>query len=394
MSAGNWVQQVTLGWLMFDMTHNALLVGSLLGVRALPFLISAPIAGVIADRMDRRKLLMFDQFFVGVVALIFAIVVVMNLTQVWHLFVFTFLSGAGWAFNNPVRQALVANSVPRQGLMNAIAVNSMGFNINRVLGPAIGGALIALFGPATNFFIQAACFWGVILLVIPMKIPQRVYAASRREPVLSNFVEGLKYVSKEQTLLGLILMAFIPATFLMPFVTGIMPVFSEEVLHAGPQGLGLLLSALGVGGLLGAFMLATFSNVRRRGLLLIVAATSAGFMMIVFSQTSWMPLSLMSLVFLGAVHMSYMTTNNTLIQTITPDQFRGRVMGIYMLNFGMRPLGGLVAGAIAQFYGSPTAILIGGIITIVLIVLFSLRFKAVRRAGEPAQVSKVTDEGV
>ena len=381
MSAGNWVQQVTLGWLMFDMTQNALLVGSLMGVRAVPFLVSSPLAGVMADRVDRRKLLMLNQFFIGVVALIFAFVVALELTQVWHLFLFTFLSGAGWSFNNPVRQALVANSVPRRGLMNAIALNSMGFNINRVIGPALGGLLIAFFGPATNFFIQSACFLGVILLVTPMKVSPMAVTASRREPLLSNFKDGLKYVSNEPTTLGLISMAFIPSVFLMPFVTGLMPVFSEEVLQAGPEGLGFLLAALGVGGFLGAFTLATFSNVRRRGILLIAAAVFAGLLMMVFAQTRVTSLSLATLVFLGAAHMLYMTTNNTLLQTITPDQFRGRVMGIYMLNFGMRPLGGLIAGALAHAYGSPVAIVTGGIVTIALILAFGLRFKAVRQVG-------------
>ncbi len=380
-SAGNWIQQVTLGWLMYDMTENAFLVGTLLGARALPFLLVGPIAGVIADRMDRRRVLLANQFFLGFIAIGFAVVVASGLVQVWHLFVFTLLSGAGWAFNNPVRQALVANSVPARDLVNAIALNSMGFNITRVLGPAFGGLLIAFFGPATNFFIQAVCYMGVALMVFPINIPKHDVSSSKGAPILSNLAEGLRYVSKEPTILGLILVALIPALFIMPFVSGLMPVFSEEVLHAGPEGLGLLLSALGVGGLTGALVLATIRNVGRRGILLLGAAMSAGLLMILFSRTTWMPLSLACLVGVGTAHMAYMTTTNIVIQTITPDKFRGRVMSLYHLDFGLVPLGGLIAGTIAQFYGSPAAVLIGGGITTLLILLVAVKFRAIRYAG-------------
>ena len=379
MSAGNWIQQVTLGWLVFNMTHSAFLVGSLHSIRAIPFLFSSPISGVIADSIDRRKLLMFNQLFIGLIAIVFAIIVANGLTQVWHLFIFTFLSGIGWAFNNPVRQSLVANSVPREKLMNAIALNSMGHNITRFIGPAIGGLLITFFGPATNFFIQAVCCLGVIVMVAPINVPQKISANIRHRAILFNFVEALKYISKERTITELIFMALIPAIFLMPFITGLMPVFSEEILDAGPDGLGFLLSALGAGGLLGALILATFSNVKRRGLLLITSAILAGLLMVLFSQTTLMSISLAVLVFLGAAQMYYMTTNNTLLQTITPDEYRGRVIGIYTLNFGLRALGGLLAGGLAHSYGSPMAILIGGVITIILVLYCSTKFKAVRR---------------
>jgi len=380
MSAGNWIQQITLGWFMFDMTHSAFLVGALHGVRFLPFLISSPIAGVISDTIDRRQLLMFNQLFIALIAILFAIIIANGLTQVWHLFIFTFLSGIGWSFNTPVRQSLVANSVPRDKLANAIALNSMGFNINRFIGPAIGGLFITFLGPATNFFIQAICFLGVILMVAPINVPQKRSANSKRRPILFNFVEGLKYISKEETIIGLISMSLIPAIFLMPFITGLMPVFAEEVLDAGPDGLGFLLSALGAGGLLGTLVLASFSNVKRRGLLLITSAVLAGLLMVFFSQTTLMSVSLIVLVFLGAAHMYYMTTNNTLLQTITPDQYRGRVIGIYTLNFGLRAIGSLIAGGLAHRYGSPIAILVGGVTTMILVIYSSFKFKAVRKA--------------
>ena len=381
-SAGNWIQQVTLGWLAYDLTGSAFLVGTLHGLRALPFLLVGPVGGVIADRTDRRKLLLGNQLFLALLALGFAVLVVSGHLEVWHLFVFTFLSGAGWAFNNPVRQALVANSVPRSELMNAIALNSVAFNINRVLGPAAGGVLIAFFGPGTNFFIQAACYVGVFLMVLPIRVPQEGLAAlhGRHGASLgSSLVAGLRYVAREETTLALILVALIPSLFIMPFISGLMPVFSEEVLGAGPSGLGLLLSFFGLGALVGVLGLASLGTVQRRGLVLLGAAMAAALGMLLFSQTRWLPLSLLTLMLVGGAHMVYMATNNTILQTITPDEYRGRVMSIYMLDHGLVPLGGLLAGTLAQFYGSPLAILAGGLVTVTLVLLVPLRFKALVR---------------
>jgi len=380
-SAGNWIQQITLGWLAYDMTGSAFLVGTLLGARALPFLFVGPIAGVVADRVDRRKLLLANQAFLAVLAMGFAFDLALDLVKVWHLFVFTILGGLGWAVNNPTRQALIASSVPKESLMNAIALNSVAFNVNRVIGPAIGGVLIALSGAATNFFIQAACYVGVFLMVVPINIPHQDSSVATKHSMASNMVEGFKYVIRNQTILALILIALIPSLLIMPFTQGLMPVFAEEVLHSGPQGLGSLLAAFGVGALVGTLALATVGNVRRKGIILLGAAMFAGLAMVAFSQSRWMPLSLVTLTGVGAAHMMYMTLNNTILQTITPDHFRGRVMSLYMLDHGFVPLGGLMAGTLAEFYGSPMAILIGGLATVVLILMVGLRFPALKDVG-------------
>lgn len=381
-SAGNWIQQVTLGWLVYDMTGSPFLVGTLQGVRAFPFLFAGPLGGVIADRVDRRKLLMINQAYLAILGLGFAFDLALHQVQVWHLFAFTFLGGIGWALNNPVRQALVANSVPRESLMNAIALNSMAFNINRVIGPAAGGLLIAFFGPATNFFIQAVAYTGVFIMVLPINIPRKDFSGTSRHSMASNMVEGFKYVVRDQLIMALILVALIPSLLIMPFTSGLMPVFSEEVLHAGPEGLGLLLSAFGFGGLVGALALATMGSVRRKGMVLLGAAVFAGLAMVAFSQTRWLPLSLAALVGVGAAHMMYMTSNNTILQTITPDEFRGRVMSLYMLDHGFVPLGGLMAGTLAQLYGSPVAILAGGAAMATLILVVGVWFPRLRTLRE------------
>ena len=171
MSAGNWIQQVTLGWLAYDMTQSAFMVGAIMGTRSIPFLVSGPIGGVLGDRMDRKKILLSTQVALGTLALTLAIILATGQAQVWHLFAFTFLSGTAWAFMNPVRTALVATVVPKEDLMNAIALNSAAFNINRALGPAAGGLLIAYFGPATNFFLQSTMYLGVFASILPLRVP-------------------------------------------------------------------------------------------------------------------------------------------------------------------------------------------------------------------------------
>ena len=377
-SGGNWVQQVTLGWLAYDLTGSAILVGTLSGIRALPFLVVGPIGGVLTDRMDRRRLLMTTQLVLLVLALGFALLVASGRHQVWHLFAFSLLSGIIWAISNPIRQALVATSVPRESMMNAIALNSAAFNAMRTIGPAAGGLLIALTGPATNFFIQALCFLGVYLVVWPLDIPQRDASAQRRVSMLASFREGVRYAIKDPVIMALLIVALIPSLFMMPFTHLIMPVFSEEVLDAGPEGLGFLFAAMGVGALVGTLGLASAGNVSRKGWLLLTFATGAGVGVILFSFTTSLPLALLALVVVGGCQQLYMSTNNTLLQSLTSDEYRGRGMSLYMLDHGLVPLGGLMAGVLAKFYGAPHAILFGGATSVILFVLMGARFKSIR----------------
>ncbi|SVD23164.1 uncharacterized protein METZ01_LOCUS376018, partial [marine metagenome] len=207
-SGGNWVQQITIGWLAFAITGDALLTGTVAGLRGLPFLIAGPISGVLSDRMDRRRLMLITQLYLALLGLIFASLVAGLLgteVTVRHLYIFTFMFGAGWAMNNPTRQTLVANSVPREEMMGAIAMNSAAFQITRIIGPTIGGVLIATVGPATNFFIQAGAFVGVFLLVLPLRIPQENFSASQGQSFMTNFREGVTYAVKTPLILALIL---------------------------------------------------------------------------------------------------------------------------------------------------------------------------------------------
>ena len=377
-SAGNWVQQVTIGWLTFHLTQDALTTGSVLGLRGVPFLIAGPLGGVLADRMDRRKLLMATQIYLAALGAVFALLVWSDQLAVWHLYAFTFLFGAGWAMNNPLRQAMVANSVDREHMMNAIALNSAAFQITRIIGPAIGGLLIAAVGPSTNFIIQAVAFTLVAALVWPLRIPQEDYSRSARQSFLTNFREGVAYAVRTPVILALILLGMIPSLFLMSFVNGVMPVFAAEVLENPDRGLGFLLSAFGVGALIGTVSLASIGNARRKGLMLLAAAIGAALSTMLFATTSTLASAMAVITVMGAMHMFYMATNNTLIQTIVPDTLRGRVLSLFMLDFALTSIGAAMAGAIVREYGISTGFLFGGACALVLFIVVGLLFKELR----------------
>ncbi len=378
MSAGQWIQQVTLGWLLYDLTGSSVLLGALNGVRALPFLVAGPIAGVAADRMDRRQLMLRTQYVLIVTALAMGALVVSGYLQPWHLFVFTLLTGMAWAFNEPVRQSCVPGVVPKNELMSAIALNSMGFNINKVLGPALGGVLIAAFGAGGNFFVQSVAYAGVLLMIYWMHVPPTPEDA-RQSSALANLKEGLAYVWSNPTVLALMMAAYVPRVFAVPYQT-LMPVFQKDVLGVGPEGLGLLLAAPGAGAVLSVLLLSSSTyGIKRKGLLLLWSLIFLGSFLILFSRMKSFPVALIVLVGVGACQIMFMATTNTLLQMLTPDALRGRVMSLYMLDRGLMPAGALMAGVAAHLVGAPTTVAIMGGIVIVLALLVAWLVPRMRR---------------
>ena len=378
MSAGQWIQQITLGWLLYDLTGSSVLLGALNGLRALPFLVSSPIAGVAADRMDRRKILINTQFVLLVTALGMGTLVASGLLQVWHLFLFTLITGAAWAFNEPVRQTLVPNLVPKEDLINAVALHSAGFNLTKVIGPALGGLLIALFGAAGNFFVQGLAYAGVLVTLYVMHVPPTPVQA-RQSSVVANLKEGFAYVWSTPTVLALMVADLVPRIFAVPY-QALMPVFQKDVLGVGPEGLGMLMAAPGVGAVLSTLLLASIAHsFRRKGLLVLGGLISLGVFLILFSRTTSFPLALVILVAVGGCQIMFMATVNAMVQMTVPDALRGRVMSLYMLDRGLMPAGSLMAGVTAHFIGAPATVSLMGLIVIVLAVLVAWRVPLIRR---------------
>ncbi len=377
MSAGQWVQQVTLGWLIYDLTGNSMLLGALNGLRALPFLITGPMAGVAADRLDRRKLLLRTQWVLIATAILFGALVWSPFLHVWHIFLFTLITGVAWTITEPVRMSMIPSMVPKDELANAVALNSGGFNLMKVIGPALGGALIAWFGAAENFFVQAVAYIGVLVMIYGMHIPPQ-RAGSTRHSAFANLKEGFAYVWHTPAVLALMTLAYVPRVFAVPYQT-LMPVFQKDVLKIGPDGLGLLMAAPGVGAVIAVLTLASFGNrIKRQGQFLLANIIVLGGFLMLFSQITWFPLALITLVIIGAFQMFFLASTATILQMIVPDELRGRVLSLYMLDRGFMPLGALFAGTAAHFFGAPLTVTTMGAIVIVLTAVVAWRIPAIR----------------
>jgi MFS family permease len=374
-SAGQWFQQITVGWLVWEMTHSAFLLGSINGFRALPLLLLAPVGGVAADRVNRKWLLQSTAILAFFSSAAMAAIIFAGVLEVWHLFVFTLLTGVVWAFNNPVRQSIVPNLVPKFELMNALALQSAGFNITRILGPALAGVILAHLGGAENFSLQTLAYVGVFLMVVPMVVPVASRAAS--SSIRENLSEGMKYVWSHRTLRTQLILAFVPTILAFPYMA-LMPIFATDVYGKAESAFGIMGSAVGVGAVLGTLTLASLSNVERRGMVMMSAILVLGVSLVAFSQARSFELALVLLAVTGAAQMVYLTTNQTILQLIVPDELRGRVMGIYMLSQGMMPLGGLLGGALAEATSAPTAVALLGSLVCVMALVFMWRAQELR----------------
>jgi predicted MFS family arabinose efflux permease len=334
-------------------------------------------AGVAADRMNRQRLMLRTQYVLTVTALAMGALVASGLLRVWHIFLFTLITGIAWSFSEPVRHSLVPAVVPKGELANAVALNSGGFNLMKVIGPALGGVLIALFGAAGNFFVQSAAYAGVLIMIYWMHVPPTPGGA-RRSSALANLKEGFIYVWSTPAVLALMTLAYVPRVFAVPYQT-LMPVFQKDVLGVGPEGLGMLMAAPGVGAVLTVLVLASVaSGVRRQGLLLLGSIVALGLFLILFSRTTSFPLALVALVCAGAFQMLFLASTNTMLLLIVPDELRGRVMSLYMLDRGLMPAGALFAGVTAHFIGAPSTVTIMGGILIIVTLIVAWRVPRIR----------------
>ncbi|MBI2887328.1 MAG: MFS transporter [Chloroflexi bacterium] len=377
-SAGAWMEQVAISWLVYQMTDSAFLLGAINGMRALPFLALAAPAGVAADRMHPKQLMLWSQgiilaLYVGLVALLY-----LDMVEVWHLFVFTLGASAAWSFNQPVRQALIPYLVPRHDLMNAVALQSVGFNVTRVLGPGIGGVLMATVGGGGTFLLVTLTWVGVMVTTYLIPVPSAGIPAKKSSNAWEDLVEGLRYIRRDRVVLGLLLLALAPLVFAMPYMS-LMPIFARDVFGMDARGLGELMTATGVGAIVSTLAVASLGDYRGRGKLLLGSGVGFGLSVVAFAFSTSYPLSLAILVVVGLFSMAYLPLTNTLLQLNTPQEYMGRVMSIYMLDRGLMPLGSFAAGAMAEALSAPLALGAMGALSALLIVLGVLAMPQIRR---------------
>ena len=373
---GTWMDQVAESWLVYRLTGSALLLGTVAFAGQIPVFVLAPIGGTVADRFNRRKILVATQSTMMVLALTLSALTLTHVVQVWHVILLAALMGVVNAFDIPARQAFVVDMVAREDLVNAIALNSSMFNGARVIGPAVAGIVVSVIGEGWCFFANGVSFIAVIAGLLMMKI-LRPRLAIEGSP-LQNMVEGFRFVSGTGPVRALMLLLGLVSFTAMPYAV-LMPIFADQILHGGPKALGLLMGASGMGALGGAITLALRKSLRGLGRWVAIACSCFGAGLILFAYSRHLWLSVVVLVPVGYSVMLQMSSSNTLVQSMVPDQLRGRVMAVYSMMFmGMAPLGALLAGSLAHGMGAPLTVAIGGMISIAGGIIFGLRWSAHR----------------
>jgi MFS family permease len=392
---GTWMQTVAQAWLVYRMTKSALLLGSVGFASQIPVFLIAPFGGIAADRANRQRLVIATQISSMILAGILAWLTLSGRVQVWHIFVLAAMLGVVNAFDIPGRQAFLVDMVGKGDLMNAIALNSSMFNGARVIGPAIAGILVARIGEGWCFAANSVSYIAVIAGLLLMKV-HCAPRVSSHSPI-EDIVEGFRWVNQTRVIRALLLLIGLVSLVGMPY-TVLMPVFADKILHGGARGLGILMGATGVGALFGALTLAAKTGVKGLGRWVAITCATFGISLFLFSFSTSFWLSAALLLPAGYSMMLQMACSNTLIQTMVPDQLRGRVMSVYSMMFmGMAPFGAFFGGALAHRMGAPFTVAVGGVASVFGAIWFGralpeLRIEARRliiaqglAGGEPVQ---------
>ncbi len=356
--AGMQMQMVARGWLVVDrLDGSALDLGIVTSSTGAPLLLFSLFGGVVSDRFSKRNVLIVTQSCTGLVALFVAILILTDVVQIWHIILSSILSGTIFAFNMPGRQGLISELVSRENLTNAVALNSAGMNLNRIAAPGLAGVLVGSVGIEGVYFLMVGCYAFAALSV--MMIPATGPSTRRsRGSLTEDLKAGLNYVRSSPVLSSLLILAFAPLIFAQPY-QALLPLFAKEVLDVGSGGFGILIGAVGVGALVGTLGLASLSNLRRRGVLMASLLVTFGMALILFAQSTSLYLSLGALFLVGVGSMGYSALNQTLLLTNTTPEMRGRVTSIYMMSFGLMPLGVLPMGAAADAISPSAALTMG-----------------------------------
>ena len=372
---GTWMQSVALSWLVYRLTGQATLLGIVVLATQGPIVLFGSLGGVLADRVDPRRLLVFTQALQLVQALLLAYLTLTGRIQVWHILALAVGLGLANAFDLPARQVLVAQTVDRDHLPNAIALNSSIFHGTRVLGPAIAGIMVAAVGEGWCFLANGVSFLAAIAGLMMMRLPAWV-PRHDHPPVFAHLLEGVRFVRGDRRVRLLLILLGVVCLMGMPY-TVLMPIFADGILHGGPRAMGLLMAASGSGAVLGAVILAGRSRIKGLEQIAYLGACSVGLMLacFAFSRVFW--LSLLLMVPVGTCMVAHMTANNTLVQMLIPNEMRGRVMAFHAMVFtAAMPLGAVIEGFAAHHLGAPLTVALGGVGCVIGAGLFAWRYPA------------------
>ena len=367
-SIGTWMQIVAQGWLIYRLSHSSFLLGLDQFLAGIPIFLFTLIGGVVADRTERRKILLISQYIQMASAGVLTVLVTLGIVHVWQILCLSFVSGFAQAFGGPAYQALIPTLVDREDMPNAIALNSIQFNLAVTVGPALAGITLAKFGEKWCFGLNALSFLAPVISL--SMIAARFMPETTKETMYSSLKQGIRFIWHHGSMVGLIVLAFLMTFLSMPMRTYI-PVFVKDIFHRGPETYGNLLSLMGVGSICGSLAVAGIGNISRKGrfalsMLIVLGAGIAG-----FSLSKRLPLSFTMLVLVGASMMAVFATVTSLVQLIVTNEMRGRVMSVYNFAFrGGMPMGNLVSGWLVPAYTAPLVLAVNGFLLVLVAVYF------------------------
>ncbi len=369
---------VVLGWFVLIKTESPFILGFYAALRYSGNLL-APIYGIAVDRFDRKIILIFVRSTFVLLILIMLILIATDSLEIWQVFIFTGVSGMGRSLDNITRQAVTPDLVPRDSLINAVAMTSNGRNVAHIIGPLIGGILLSQFEISWSFsaivmgYTLGAVF--VLFVTLPIRTPAGIGMSVR-----SNLFSTANYISKNDIVFALLLVALLTNITALPLSEGLMPVFAKNVLDTGSSGLGALLSAYAIGGFIGSATIACVPRISQPGRVIILSSFIWHFSLMLFAQSSWFRISLGILVFSGLMQSLTMVTMSITLLAVASPEFRGRVMGVRSLAVYGLPIGLLIAGALANLYGAPFAITMDTLVGMLLTMLIAVKFNRVWRS--------------
>jgi len=384
---GTWMQQVAMSWLIYRLTGSAMLLGMVGFTSQIPTLFIAPVAGVLADRWDRRRLLVATQTLAMMQAAFLALVVLTGWVQVWQIILLSLILGIVNAFDIPIRQSFVVEMVEnREDLGNAIALNSSMVNGARLIGPSIAGLLVASMGEGICFILNAFSYLAVIVAIAAMRIPQDLNRRRSRRHILLELKEGFVYAYTFGPIRSILLLLALVSLMGMPYAV-LVPVFAKEILHGGVHTFGFLMTAAGIGALAGTLLLASRKNVLGFGQIIVTATVFFAVGIALFALSTNFILSLAALVVAGFGAMTLIASCNTVLQTILDEDKRGRVMSFFTMAFmGVAPFGSLGAGSMAGMIGPRDTLLIGSLGCLVGAAIFTCHLPQIREKIRPIYV--------
>jgi len=380
---GTFVQQFAQSWLIYDLTKDPFYLGLDLFFGQLPIILFSLVGGVFADRMDRRKMLLSSQYIQMTCAFILTALFLAHTVKVWHILSLSFVVGLGQSFGGPAYSALLPTLVPAEDLSNAIAMNSIQFNLARVLGPTLGGLAYATIGPTWCFALNGVSFLAVIVSL--MMIQVKFVPAKSKETILKSMSEGIAFIRQREGLAALVFLAF--STTLLGFsLTGFLPVIVRTVFQGGPRTYQLLLVCSGAGSIVGALIVAASERLKGLGHVALLTLLALGTAIVGFAMSRWLPLSCVLIFISGAAIMASASLMLSMVQLIVSEQMRGRVMSVYSLAFRTGiPLGSLALGKLIPIFGITAALGGSGILLIAITLIFLIVMRSVatfQRAAE------------